>query len=77
MFDEVFFVSQIAKLFLQIFPENGVVYSAVALNKTKRFFLIATRLKCSVSFFLSANSPTLKFEHCRHKESFIAIIYRR
>ena len=46
MFDEVFFVSQIAQTFLQIFPENRVVYGlcrGIKQNKD-RFFKIATRL---------------------------------
>ena len=39
MFDEVFFVSQIAKIFARFFKKEQFTDSAVALNETKRDFL--------------------------------------
>ena len=60
MFEEVFFVSQIAEMFLEIFQEYRAVdglCGGTEQNKTSM-------------------APTLKFKYSRHKDSFLAIFHR-
>ena len=76
MVDEVFFVSEIAKSLSRFFKKREqFTDSAVASNKTKKDFVkLLQDFTNIVYFFDSANSLTL---HSMHKQSFIAIIYRR
>ena len=70
-----FSVSQNANTvrFFRFFKKTDqITNSAVAFNKTKRdFFKLQQDLMNTVYFFHSANSLTLKFERCEHKECYL------
>ena len=70
MLDEVFLYAKLQKCFFRFFKREQFTDSALALNKTKRVFLIATRAIEHRVFSLKRERAN--FEHSVHKESFIA-----
>ena len=76
MFDEVVFgKSNCKNIFLDFSRKRRVAYGlcrGIKQNEERFFLKLHQGLMSTVYFFHSANSPTLKFEHCRHKKSFLS-----